>query len=329
VFFRLETAEEIGQAQRSGGLASITPGEFVRHAPDAHWLLTESGETVGRCSLWWSTVPFYPGHRLGVIGHYAARDVCTGRRLLLHACAQLAERGCTLAVGPMDGNTWRRYRLVVERGAEPPFFLEPDNQDEVPSHFRETGFSPFAWYRSSLNSDLAYVDPRIKAVAPRLEREGVTIRSLAMERLEQELVRIYTLSLVSFRSSFLFSPISETEFLDQYASLRAIVRPELVLLAEREGRLVGFLFAVPDLAQAQRGEAVDTIVLKTLGVLPERAYAGLGNLLATRCHKTAREMGFTRVIHALMHESNNSRVISERYGRIIRRYALFARPLGR
>jgi GNAT superfamily N-acetyltransferase len=309
------------------GVPALTPEEFSRHGPDAHWLLHENGGLAARCSLWWSTAPSYSGHRLGVIGHYAARDARTGQRLLQHACAQLAAHGCNLAVGPMDGNTWRHYRLVTHRGGEPAFFLEPDNPDDWPGHFADAGFTPIASYRSSLNTDLAYIDPRVKSVADRLGGAAVTIRPIAMDRLEEELRRIHALSLVSFRANFLFSPITLPEFLDQYRSIRPYIHPELVLLAEQGSRLVGLLFALPDLAQAQRGERVDTLILKTLAVLPERAFAGLGSLLATRCHQTARQMGFTRVIHALMHEANGSRVMSERYGKTIRRYALFARPL--
>jgi hypothetical protein len=44
--------------------------------------------------------------------------------------------------------------------------------------------------------------------------------------------------------------------------------------------------------------------------------------------RSARKLGFRRAIHALMHEENVSRTISGRYGRTIRRYALYARPLG-
>jgi hypothetical protein len=38
-------------------------------------------------------------------------------------------------------------------------------------------------------------------------------------------------------------------------------------------------------------------------------------------------MGFRRAIHALMHETNVSRRLSDRYARTMRRYALFSRPL--
>ena len=36
--------------------------------------------------------------------------------VLQRALAQLRVPRCTLAVGPMDGNTWRPYRFVVEPG---------------------------------------------------------------------------------------------------------------------------------------------------------------------------------------------------------------------
>jgi hypothetical protein len=38
----------------------------------------------------------------------------------------------------------------------------------------------------------------------------------------------------------------------------------------------------------------------------------------------AREAGYTRAIHALMHDANRSGNISSRYARPIRRYTLYA-----
>ena len=44
--------------------------------------------------------------------------------------------------------------------------------------------------------------------------------------------------------------------------------------------------------------------------------------------EAARALGYTRVIHALMHEDNRSLRLSEQYGTaVMRRYTLFARPL--
>jgi GNAT superfamily N-acetyltransferase len=91
---------------------------------------------------------------------------------------------------------------------------------------------------------------------------------------------------------------------------------------------VGFIFAVPDLKQAERGRPIDTVIVKTLAVLPERANAGLGSLLLATCQCTASRLGYARAIHALMHEQNISRSLSRRYAQPMRHYALFGRALG-
>jgi hypothetical protein len=112
-----------------------------------------------------------------------------------------------------------------------------------------------------------------------------------------------------------------------YGRLHRYIRPALVFLAMQGHDLVGFLFALPDWLQAQRGMAIDTVIIKTVAVLPGRAYAGLGNLLAAECHRAALESGYTRAIHALMHNANHSRNVSSHYAHVMRRYALFGRPL--
>jgi GNAT superfamily N-acetyltransferase len=311
------------------GLAPFDPADLVRHAPDAHWMIvSDQRGPVARCSLWWRSTPHLPGHRPGIIGHYAALDASVACGLLQHACMQLAARGCTLALGPMDGNTWRRYRLLTQRGSEPVFFLEPDNPDGWPGHFLDAGFTPIAWYASAITTDLSRKDPRMERVADRLQAHGIRIRPLDGHHLEEELRRIYRVATISFRDNFLYTPIDEAEFLAQCRPVLPYVRPELVLLAERCGHPIGFLFAVPDMLQARPGQDIRTIVIKTAAVLPDRSHAGLGGLLVARAHEVARSLGYTRAVHALMHETNASRNISRHYAHAMRRYALFARRLG-
>src|SRR6187399_1907456 len=96
-------------------LVEIDPGTS---GADARWTAVDAqGQPVSGCSLWWSGTPQHAGQRLGVIGQYSARDHVAGRFLLDGICGVLASCGCTLAVGPMDGNTWRSYRFVTDRGA--------------------------------------------------------------------------------------------------------------------------------------------------------------------------------------------------------------------
>jgi GNAT superfamily N-acetyltransferase len=229
----------------------------------------------------------------------------------------------------MDGNTWQRYRLLTERGDEPTFFLEPDNPDDWPAHFTAAGFGPLTQYYSAANTDLDRVDPRTSAIAARWEARGLTFRHLDLARFDDELRRIHALSLEAFAGNFLYTPIDVDDFIGQYRGVRPYVRPELVLIAEHEGLPVGYLFALPDLLQVQRGQPVDTAIAKTMAVHPHLGGEGLGGLLMARTHETAHRLGYRRVIHALMHEGNASRRISSHTARLIRRYTLFARPLAR
>ena len=308
---------------------SLDPMVLARDAPDAHWTLSGNREALrARCSLWWTRTPCLLGHRVGIIGHYAAGDAAAAGLLLRRACRELAGQGCSVAVGPMDGSTWRRYRLVTERGGEPAFFLEPDNPDDWPDHFLAVGFRPAAHYLSAVNRDLSQEDPRLGHIAERLAAQGIRIRPVDPRRIEDDLRRIYAVSAVSFRNNFLYTPIAETEFLAHYRAILPALRPELVLLAEIADQPVGFIFAVPDLKQAERGHPIDTVIVKTLAVLPERAHAGLGSLLLAVCQRTARELGYVRAIHALMHEQNASRNLSRHSAHPMRRYALFGKTLG-
>lgn len=306
------------------------------HAPsvqdaDEHCLVCDDdGTPLARCSLWYTSVPAYPPHTLGLIGHYAARDGDAAALLLETASASLAAHNCTLAVGPIDGSTFRHYRFVTDRAPggfeRPPFFLEPDNPDAWPLHLVAAGFYPMATYVSA-QGRLPAVDPRLNELEERAADAGITVRQSDLEAFASELTRIYEIVVDSFQDNLLYAPICRQEFLAQYGQVRPYIRPENVFIAEQAGAPVGFIFALPDLAQRSRGESVDTLIVKTLAVRPHVAGHGLGSLLAARVHAAAYASGYRNVIHALMHETNRSRTISGHYADVMRRYTLYSKQL--
>lgn len=323
----IEDPLDLNRLPASSLVDGLSPVEFVRDGADAHLALVEDAELTARCSLWWKSPPPHEGHCLGVIGHYVARNPTAGRLLLDKACASLALRGCSLAVGPMDGNTWGRYRLVTDRGTEPAFFMEPDNPDDWPSHFLGLGFAPLARYRSALNRELSRHDPEVTALASRLDATGITIRAINLTRFDEEIRTIYAMTIASFARSLLYKPIDEHSFVAQCRQLAPRVNPDYVLIAERGSAAVGYAFGIPDWLQAARGDPVDTLVLKTVAVVPGRSQAGLGRVLAWSCEQRAAAGGHRRSIHALMHDLGTSSNISRDYTETMRRYTLFGRAL--
>jgi GNAT superfamily N-acetyltransferase len=322
-------ASEIDALVQAASLPRFKPADFDAQYADVHLCAVSAGGGVqARCSLWWNHVPAYEQHRLGVIGHYSAAGDEAATAVLAAAQERLRLAGCTLAVGPMNGNTWRSYRFVTERGEQPPFFLEPMNPPEWPLQFEREGFSSLASYFSALNSDLSRPDPRIPAIENRMADAGVAIRS-ARADLRREMEKIYGVSQVSFRQNFLYTEIPEAVFVAMYEPLFSLVRPELVLIAERASECVGYLFAIPDLAQKARDLDVDTFIIKTVSILPRPEIRGLGTLLVARAQQLGHEMGFRHCIHALMFEDNISLNISRHYAAIMRKYTLYSKALAK
>lgn len=291
--------------------------------------LAHDGTVLASCSLWWHRAPLLAGRRAGLVGHYFSADAQAGERLITHACSELAARGCAVAVGPMDGSTWDSYRFVIERDAAPRFFMEPHNHDDWPLQFQRSGFSAIAHYRSALQTDLTLDDRRISRVRERISASGIHIRCIDTRRFEEELERMHPLVMAGFRDSPFFTPLRAEEFVRRHCRLLPCIRRDLVLIAEQEGKPVALLFAIPDLAQLQRGERIDTAIVKTVVALPGRDYAGIAHLLTARAAAVARGAGYGRAIHALMRESIHSANWSARCGATIRRYALFAKTLAR
>ena len=267
------------------------------------------------------------GERTGVIGHYAATDDCYGQTLLTHACRELKHRQCEIAVGPMDGNTWRNYRFVTERGDARPFFLEPDNPDEWPEQFVRQGFQPLARYLSEINPQMAQRQPELGDLRHKMLRQGISISSLDKENPDDDLESIHAVICESFKDAFMYTPLERDSFSGMYAPLLQQVDPGLMLVARQCDEVVGFIFAPPDFLQKHYQAHVDAIVIKTIAILPRKELCGLGRVLIVDMLQNAVAMGFTTAISALMHAGNRSQKISRDCAGPMREYTLFAKGL--
>ena len=307
----------------------LVSAQFEQDHADAHLVaVDDSSGPRAQCSLWWSQAPMLEHSRLGTIGHYQAQDDASAQVLLDAARDRLRAAGCSRAIGPMDGSSWRRYRFVTEAGTEPAFFLEPQNPPEWPRQFVTAGFVPLASYYSSLNSDLSRQDSRLSKAEARLRSQSVVLRSLKAGEVELYLPRIYRMCCVAFKNSYLYTEMTQRDFLQQYDKLLPLLCGDLLIVAERQSETVGFLFAVPDLLRRKHALPFDTFIIKTLAILPRRHFGGLGAVLVGRAQLIGAQLGFRRCIHALMQAENRlARNISDVYATPMRRYTLYTQDL--
>lgn len=322
--FDMQSSDYESVIDRTG----FDPDRLDIEQSDQHFAVLDNKQQIrARCSIWWRDSARVNGTPTGTIGHYAATDEAFGATALEFACRELRNRGCELAVGPMDGNTWRRYRFVTERGTCKPFFLEPDNPDEYPIHFKRHGFSTLANYVSEINPAMVSRQPELGDLRRKMESLKIEIGSIDPADPASDLDGIYDVVSESFKDAFMYTPLARDSYRQMYAPLLGQVDPKLLLVAKQEGEVVGFIFSPPDVLQRSYQEQVDAIVIKTIAILPRSELSGLGRVLIVDLLKNALEMGFTTAISALMHTDNRSQKISSDCAGPMRRYSLFAREL--
>jgi hypothetical protein len=279
--------------------------------------MTALPETLARdgasCRVY-RDAPAWNGLKTAAIGQFRCESAKAGAALLREAATMLHAEGFAALLGPMDGDTWHSYRVVVESDGSPPFALEPVSGPHDHAAFED--FAPVSTYVSTR----AALDDAI-GEGPPVTIEGVTVTPWDGQGADRLIGGLFDMSAASFADKAFFKPITKEAFLALYQPMLPVLDPRLVLFARDVSGMVGFLFGLPNLAE---GRQPKTAILKTYA----SARPGVGHLLADTFHRTARDCGFTDVIHALMHVDNISLDRSRRHsGEVFRRYALMARRL--
>ena len=317
------------QAISSPGSLELHAETFTTDGADECWIArADNGQKAGQCSLWWRTTPTHPTHRIGLIGHFEARDHVTASMLLGRSMLSLKSVGCTLAIGPMDGDSWHSYRATTWAGSQPAFAMEPPVNVEYAEYFAEAGFCPYSNY---VSNEMIFAEVRIPKLHQLLiwfAMARFRIRNIRIDDYDAEIERIHQFCCRAFTNNHLFSPIDLPAFRALYAPMKSTIRPEFVFIAEKAGRVIGLLFAMPDINQQLRGESVDTLIFKTLAIAPEMRGRGLGSALMYRAYRAASAAGYRRIIGALMEKNNHLLEITDQFHtNVIREYALFAKEL--
>lgn len=256
-------------------------------------------------AIWTQHTPVYKNQQIIAIGACLLEN--PGASVFLKKCVTELEKEFPHRpiVGPMNGNTWMKHRLIIESDKSQPFLMEPIEPKSLLTVFEQSEFSELSRYSSS-KINLTKQQPSFERVARIIKKQGIQISSINQEKFKQELEAIYQLSLTSFSNNFLYTPLPREAFMQSYLAARETIDPDFVLLARKEGVLIGFLFCIPD-------HSSETLIVKTLATSPDHRTAGLGTYLVALAQQSAKQKGYTEAIHALQYENNASLRISQRF----------------
>ena len=263
----------------------------------------------------WRQAPSLEGLRTAALGSFACDDAQAGSALIRTTMNELRDEGFAAVIGPMDGSTWAKYRLVTWSDGRPSFLMEPDNPAHHVDAFVGSGLQIVSRYVSSARP----ADPPAGATS---SPGGLRLRNFDPANAETELTAIHALSLATFSRNAFYVPIPLQPFLDSYKPVLPALDPDLVFMVESEtGELQGFLFGTPNFTEGSKPQSV---ILKTYA----SRVKGAGSMMANAFHAVVHAKGFATVIHALMHDDNLSTTHSRNTGgEVFRRHALWGGKL--
>lgn len=226
-------------------------------------------------------------------------------------------KGYDYLTGPINGSTWKKYRITLPSN-NPPFLLDNYNKSYYAELFENSGFETIANYTSSICKNLDKDYSRLEKFSSIFKKRGVKIRKFNPEKFDEDIRKIYDVSIKSFVNNFLYTEIEFEDFYKMYEPVKSFLNPEWVLIAEnKDNEAIAFIFGFDNLYDRNQ----KSLIIKTLAQIPDYKYRGIGSYLTELIHKKAHQNGYNNIIHALMHESNVSKNILS--GEIYHEYKLY------
>jgi GNAT superfamily N-acetyltransferase len=289
----------------------------------------------------------FTGERSGFFGFFeSVDDYYVAKALIDRAVEWCREEGLTNITGPENYTTNDSVGFLTEGYESPPVFMMPYNKPYYPDFFERYGFakkldlSSFHLRSNPVPDRLVSVGKRIEK---RLSENSIIFRPLNMKDFDREMARFRICYNESYKNNWGFVPLEEDEFRYESGELRKIADPGLIQLAEKDGRLIAFVVAIPDVNQVliriKKGKLFPFGIFKLLiyskkinhlrvlilGVVDEYRGQGVDAVLYYKLFENAWKKNYVTAEAAYVMENNMPmiRILEDLGGIVNKRYRLY------
>ena len=209
------------------------------------------GRAAGWPPSWTATTTSFTRKNAGFFGFFESVDdvEVAARGAGKPRANGCCERGAKFIRGPVNPSTNYECGMLVEG-----FDSSPNGHDALQSaqlSAHAGGGGPAQGQGSArllVHAHARSNGAKSERVARRAAgSQGVTIRTINMKNFDDEVQRIWKLYNATWARNWGFVPMTREEFLHEADEMKQILKPELVLIGEVEGRAVGFALALPDI----------------------------------------------------------------------------------
>jgi GNAT superfamily N-acetyltransferase len=285
---------------------------FYKDAEAEFFVAKKDGQVVGRvAAILDKAHNRFHQENAGFFGFFECMDdQAVADALLQHAKRWVFDRGAKFLRGPVSPSTNYECGTLVEGFDSDPMVMMPYNPEYYPVLLERAGLQKskdlFAWLSNANTIDIKKID---RVADKAVKGNGVTVRPIDMKNFAADVENVWNIYNSAWERNWGFIPMSKEEFQLQGKEMKQILKPDLVLIGEVAGRVVGFALALPDINQALKpaqGKLIPTGLIKilyyqrlvksvrvlALGVVEEYRASGLAAGFYATLVRNARKLGY-------------------------------------
>lgn len=234
----------------------LTPGKhpFHEHSLIQPMLALENGVVKGRiAAILNRRHNEFNKTNDGFFGFFeCVDDIAVATALFDAARTWLKQQNVQTMVGPVNPSTNEPCGLLIDGFEYPPVAMTVYNKTYYAELLGAYGLKKKVdLLAHQLNADAINMRSLTleKVLLERLRRNGITIRSVNPKKLKEEAARVKEVYNAAWDKNLAFVPVTDNEFQYLAKDLSLILDKDLCLIAEKDGKFVGFALAIPDINQ--------------------------------------------------------------------------------
>ena len=228
---------------------------FFKHSKAEFFMAVQDRAVVGRIAVIRNNIHIrQTGERCGFFGFFdVVEDYEIAKRLIDQAVMWLENEKLDCLIGPENFTTNDSCGILVSGYDTPPVVMMPYNKPYYEEFLNRYGFQKEIDLYSYCLNHLSFKHNYLKTLCHRIKSNlmdsGINVRSIQFGNQEEEINRLREVYNLANQDNWGFIPLDENEFREKALQLKQLVTEELILVAEKDNRFVGFVVAVPDINQ--------------------------------------------------------------------------------
>ena len=297
------------------------------------FIVEKNGQGVARCAAIINKrfqAQKQPG--AGFIGFFAAAKDCDQEvsEMIQSAETWLKERGVTKVIAPSNGGAPNSMGFLATGFDEDPMFPFPWHPPYYQPYIESLQYKPTypLWYYEINFASKKYLEAKQRYA----NYDKTVIRPISKKNWDKDMETVTDMLNATFVHEWEFTKISHAEMKEFFGPMKDILAPQQILIAEVEGKPVGFCFALPDLTPLFRtfnGSIGLVAIFKLMtrankfqragilgiGVVNDFKGKGLAKAIAMKLYGYHEALGLKSSLYFPVNESNmDSRGFAESIG---------------